>query len=561
MNTRITVAALAAVLSAAAAFGDATIPFDPSTPAFKDQREHRSGSCIGYAGCVTDIGGKYTDEFMRDPDALWEQFQKSGAYVVKQWSANEDWNQSMAYQRLKTDAEREEFRRKYPNTTFVAPEKIWQWRKDHGIRILLCLENYGVTTNYMPFTRTDDIAVVKEKILEMVQWIVDNGFQDQVIGFELGNEPYFGSEPEKFAARWSEIVPEMKRIFPEAEIGFSIAEYRDGDPDVAAVRARSTAVDKWFEGGSEFGFNKINQWSGRFIVAFSNCLDLCSHVIYHFYGGDAAYGCGASGFARIRNFAKAFPEVKDKRVWITEWRERSDEDCRCQQMHSSSIFKAHYALACICQPEIDSINLHSCNSLAGGFDIATGDGSWYVQWDPAGRDFSDPDFTGRPRIETGPVGPVFSMYNQALIAHPLIMDHGVWEGGSITNSSYWSANIFYGFHHAMVGWLTYGADPKKLPKNKGNAEWVLATNPERTSIAILVCNSTRSDWKPTLAMTGAKPGQAHYRTFSCPDEKRIFVHQIPGEPRPTVEAEYDGDAASLVVPAYTIATITIPVVK
>ena len=30
---------------------------------------------------------------------------------------------------------------------------------------------------------------------------------------------------------------------------------------------------------------------------------------------------------------------------------------------------------------------------------------------------------------------------------------------------------------------------------------------------------------------------------------------------PTVEAEYDGDAANLVVPAYTIATITIPVVK
>ena len=90
---------------------------------------------------------------------------------------------------------------------------------------------------------------------------------------------------------------------------------------------------------------------------------------------------------------------------------------------------------------------------------------------------------------------------------------------------------------------------------------MLATNPERTSIAILVCNSTRNDWKPTLAMTGAKPGRAHYRTFSCPDEKRIFVHQIPGEPRPTVEAEYDGDAASLVVPAYTIATITIPVVK
>ena len=149
------------VFAAASASADATIRFDPSTPAFKDQRDHRSGPSIGYAGCVTDLGGRFTDEFMRDPDALWEQFQKSGAYVVKEWNANGSWSQSMAYQRLKTDAERAKFRKVHPNTVFVAPEKIWQWRKDHGIRILICLENYSAVTNYMPYSATDDIGVVK----------------------------------------------------------------------------------------------------------------------------------------------------------------------------------------------------------------------------------------------------------------------------------------------------------------------------------------------------------------------------------------------------------------
>jgi len=563
--------ALAVLAAAGTATADVAIKFDPAQPAFKDQRTSRCGVGLGYAGSITDNGDVYNREFLAHPDALWKSFEDAGAYFVKQWSANQTWALGMAlekaYGELKTDAERAAFSKKTNWTPDCAQKKIFQFRKDHGVRILLCIEQYSCYTGKVKVGETGKVSMstsseiddVKKSILEYVQWIVDNGFKDQVAGFELGNEPYFGSDPENYAERWSQIVPDIKKVFPEVDIGFSIAEYRDGDPDIAAVRARATNVDEWFEGGSEFGFSKINQWSGRFIVAFSNCLDLCSHAIYHFYGGDAAYGVGPSGFARIRNFAKAFPEVKDKKIWITEWRERSDEDCRCQQMHSSTVFKAHYLQACLCQPEIDGICLHSCNSLAGGICMTDGNGRWCVQWDPAGRDFPDPDFTGRPRIETGPCGPVFKIYNQALMKHPLVMDHGTWNGGTITNSSYWSCNVYYAYHHKMVHWLTFGEKGKK-PESTGNAEWTLLTNPDRTSVALLVCNSTRKDWKPTLEVKGRKLGKAHYRTFWCPEEKE-FLHQVPGEPRPTVEKEYDGDPTAIVVPAHTIATLVFPLEK
>lgn len=561
------------IVLSATAFGggpkgpDMSITLDPSKPAFKDQRKSRTAPDIGYAGTIADLGPEYFDAFfVKNPDATWHAFKAAGAHFVKEWNANKSWEVGRAYAALKTEEERAAFRKKHGGwwaNTCGDPKIIYDWRKKHGVKVLLCLEQYGTYTDVKTGARAEDIESVKRSIVDFVRWIVDNGYRDQVAGFELGNEPFFCTEtdsPEVHASRWAQIVPEIKRIFPECNIGIPIAEYRAGDPDIAAVRARSTAVDKWFSGDKEFGFKRINQWSGRFIVAFSNQLHNVSHVIYHFYGGDAAWGCGPAGYGRIRSFAKVFPEIKDKRVWITEWRERSDEDVRCQQMHSSSIFKAHYMLSTICQPEIDGICLHTASFLSGGFCITDGR-RWHMQIDEvANHTYYDPDGLGlgNLRIVEGPVGPVFKLYTEALMEHPLIYDHGVADCGTITDKHYWSAAGFYAFHHKMVGWLSRGADPKKKPSNEGNAEWVLTMNPQKTSVAMLVCNSMDRVWKPKFTVKGYKIGKPHYRTFRCKEE-HVFLHQVPGEPKPTWEEEYDGDVAAIEVPAYTIATIEFPI--
>ena len=557
------------VASAAEEKPDATITFDTTAPAFKDQRDSRANPVMGWAGTVTDIGGeigKYL--FETDPDHTWEVLKEAGCHFVKMWSANTRWEESMAYAALKTDKERAAFAKKHRQTPLGDPKIYYDFLKKHDVKLLLCIEQYSTYTDVAKGETTNDIAVVKRHMLDYVKWIVDNGYRDMVVGFELGNEPYFGSEPEKYAERWSEIVPDMKKIFPEADIGFSIAEYRDGDPDIAAVRARSTRVDEWFKDDKEFGYQRVNQWSGRFIVAFSNCLDLCSHAIYHFYGGDIAYGVGPSGFARIRNFAKVFPEVKDKKVWVTEWRERSDEDNRCHLTHSSGLVKAHYMLSAICQPEIDGLCLHCSHSIAGVLNIADGHGGWYGQRDPGDntgcgiRVYPDLDCTGHPRIEVGPCGPVFKLYTEALLKHPLIFDHGNSKGGSITNSSYWSGNVYYERTQGKtIGWHAMGAEPGKKPANTGNADWVLTASPDRTSAALLVCNTKDVDWKPTFRVVGGKvAGKPRVRFFRC-REHDLWFHQTPGEPPPSWQEEFDGDPAALVVPAYTMATLVFPIEK
>ena len=491
---------------------DMTITFDVNMPTYIDQSKSSSFPNLGYAGCIADEGPEYAEEFFRrSPDRTWEIFKGAGAYLVKEWSADTRWEQdkAMAYD-------------------------VYAWRKKHGVKVLLCIEHYSGRT----------INDARRRILGFVKWIVDNDFKDQVAGIELGNEPYWGTSPEIFADRWAAIVPDIKKIWPEVSLGFSIAELYDGDPDIAAVRSRYTNVDLLLSQDSTLGLNKINNWSGRFIVAFSNCLDQCSHVIYHFYGGFGHYGCTYNGIQRIRRFAQSFPEVKDKKAWITEWRFTSDMDLTSQQKFQIALFDALYMLMVVCQPEVEGICAHQCGQLSGGFYIADGKGTWRGQRAHGlGNDmFVDPDWTGRPRLEVGPVGPVFKLYNEALLDHPHVLARGRRREGSITDGRY----------NQMINiWNNSG---------EGSVEWVLLANADRSSFALMVCNCCSVPFRPPVNAVGCSLGKPHYRVYRCRKED-VCVSQMPGEPRLAWEEEYDGNEGEIVVPEKSVTTIVFPVKK
>ena len=491
---------------------DMTITFDVNAPTYIDQSKSTSFPNLGYAGCIADEGKEYAEEFFRrTPDHTWEVFKGAGAYLVKEWNADGAWerDKEMAYD-------------------------VFAWRKKHGVRVLLCIEHYSGRT----------INDARRRILGYVKWIVDNDFKDQVAGIELGNEPYWGTSPEVFADRWAAIVPDIKKIWPEVPLGFSIAELYDGDPDIAAVRSRYTDVDLLLSQDSTLGLNKINNWSGRFIIAFSNYIHHCSHVVYHFYGGFGHYGCTYNGVQRIRRFAKSFPEVEGKKAWITEWRFTSDMDLTSQQKFQIALFDALYMLMIVCQPEVEGISAHQCGQLSGGFYIADGKGQWLGQRAHGlGNDFFvDPDWTGRPRLEVGPVGPVFKLYNEALLGHPHVLARGRRRDGSITDGRY---------NQMMNVWRDSG---------EGTVEWVLLANKDRTSAALMVCNCCSVPFRPPLKTVGCSLGKPHYRLYRCKKED-VCVSQMPGEPRLAWQEEYDGEENVVEIPGKTIATVVFPIRK
>ena len=559
-------AALAAAAASAHAssgqhyVGDALL-VDLAAEPIKDQRQSSTAPDLGYAGALTEGYGDCA--WFYDPahaDATWKLFEEAGAHVLKQWDSVMTWQRGL-----------HESKAGNPN-----PKWCFDFWKKHGVKVLLTLEHRKVFEDAACTKTTDDLETVKRTILDYVRWIVKNGYQDVVGGFELGNEPYWGSDPEGYAARWVAIVPEIKKIFPEAKIGMPLAEYRPNDPDIAAVRARATGLD-WVQGGGEFSFSKLNQWSGRFIVAMKPVLDDITHVIYHFYGADRAYGCSQSGYNRIHNFAKVFPEIADKRVWITEWRERADEDLRCHQRFFSTLWKGHYMLGVLMQPEIDGISLHNLATLSGGLYVTTDKGTWCVQRGANDREYPYVGDSKDPVMEVGPAGPVFRLFTEALMDHPIVIEHVVPGGqpgeivhGKGTHGQWhgiWGGTLFYESGLRAQKAADAGTPPDQWPAIDSLWECVVALSANRDSAALLLVNShPYEDEIPVTLVNGTSfAGEAVIRSASV-EKAHLFECQVPGTPHLWTESVTKENVAgktsfTVRLPPYSIQTVVVGVKK
>ena len=571
MNNKasLVVAAFAAVMSAESIaaepvgrhFVDEAIVVDLAAEPVKDQRKSSTAPDLGYAGCLTEGYGDCAWFYNPARDkTTWKLFEESGARVLKQWNSVMTWQLGL-----------HESKWGNPN-----PKWCFDFWKKHGVKVLLTLEHHKVFQDSGCTKTTDDLETVKRTILDYVRWIVKNGYKDVVGGFELGNEPYWGSDPEGYAARWVAIVPEIKKIFPEAKIGMPLAEYRPNDPDIASVRARATGLE-WVQGGGEFSFSKLNQWSGRFIIAMKPVLGDISHVIYHFYGANRAYGCSQSGFNRIHNFAKVFPEIADKRVWITEWRERADEDLRCHQRFFSTLWKGHYMLGVLMQPEIDGISLHNLATLAGGLYVTTAkNATWCVQRDENNREYPYVGNSSTPVAEVGPAGPVFRLYTEALMSHPLIIEHAVPTAeGTVAHGKgshgqwhgIWGGTLFYETGRRAQKAAESGTPPDQWPEIQSLWECVVALGANRDSVALLMVNThPHEDVIPVKLVNGkAFVGEAVVKSASI-EKARLFECQVPGTPRLWTESvkkeKVEGKQSFTVkLPAYSIQTVVVGVKK
>jgi hypothetical protein len=549
-------AAMCAVFaSAAAEKPQFAIRIDPVSDFIKDQRESTAAPVLGYAGAMLEYPDSLLQKlFVTNRSETAAAMKAAGARLVKEWNSVRRWEVGMAWVNAKDDAMRAALRQRYGRKFFLGDPKEWfLFRKENGMKVFLCLEQLAALTDPVRGTESTDLADVQKAICGYLKWIRENGFADQVAGFELGNEPYWGSDPEGYGRRWCALVPAIKKIWPDAQIGMPLAEYRPNDPDIAAVRARCEDM-KWCTTKGEFQFNRLNQWSGRFIVAMKPVLDDITHVVYHFYGADTVYGCSMCGFCRIASFAKVYPEVKNKKVWITEWRERSDENNRCHQMFFSALWKAHYMLTALTRAEVDGINNHCIASLAGGIYVSSGK-EWLVQLDANGKQYPDVSGTGRPHIELGPSGPLFKLYTDALVGHPIVLNTGA-DGRQGVFST--SAGGFKFYHGGWASAQYYSGSAKRT-------HWVAATNPDRTSLAILCANSKDVPQTYRLELTkGRVRGQAQIRYVSCPADK-LKYHAKPDEPKPwtgeerTVGIDTADPVLDLTMPPRSFMTCIVPI--
>lgn len=555
-----------------------TITLNLNAKPIRDISKSSSSPILGYAGAGVHGGedAKWLFETHRKEAAA--VFRKCGARFVRQWNAVRQW-QFGAGALFVRDRKTGKVKNRFAHMT-TDMYNAFSFYKEYGIKVVLTLENYGSITNFETHATTSDINYVKKDICDYVKWIVDNGFKEVVAGFELGNEPYWAGRrmftdpnctPERFAERWCAIIPEIKKIFPECKIGMPLAEYFSADPDIAAVRARTEQAEK-LEAKGYFDASSLNQWSARFIKAMESQLHNVSHVIYHTYGADAPFSATYWGIRRYRLFSEAYPQLKGKKFWITEWRDRSDEEVPSHMRFRETLNKSAFMLMMIAQPEIDGMNLHEfrcqTGSLAWSFwDNKNKTGNWSVQWMNGGPDRPDYDSVGESRVHIGSMGPAMQLMVESLRRNPLVMDFGSDNYGSYSegcSNAVWACSDYYASVIDYRQGIRKGLPAEKMPKIKGDCQYLITCDKTKNIWAIHCVNMNPEDVEFDVAFNGCcNPGAPDIRVTCC-EERFADAHEIAGFGRLSREYAYQPYAVEagkyrVKIPGNSVTTITIPV--
>ena len=530
-------AALLATAMLATAKPDFTISLDPAAKPIKDQTNLSSAPGIGYAGTLADTFAGGDDwYFVSNRVELARAYRESGAWLIRMWSA-EDW----FARRNTTDPKK---RRSNPEAAF----SLW---KEMGIKVLFTVEAWG----------TPDEETFPNKITEFVQWIVDNDYKDVVAGFELGNESYFAKPDSQrsLAKRWRYLIPQMLKIWPHAKLGIPIAEYFENDPDVAQIRARLQSSGE-IKRDNYFSACEMNRNSAIFVEELKPVLKHITHVIYHGYGGETPYSGSYYGFQRFRNFVKAFPELEGKPFWLTEVRDRSDEDNRCQRLFRGALWKGHYFLTAVAQKDIDCFNVHQIYALGGGMYQSI-NGNWAVQWRDEGGEYKDYGAYGkRPRFDIGASGPVFKLYCEALKEHPVILEHGTSKEQGTEDTFFTSARVYDSFMACRKA-RKEGKTGRDLPKFTGEVEWLAAVNKNASQLCLLMVNTKNEPMTVKVDIKGKVAAAPTYRTVSCP-EKFLDCREVPGDAKPWSMCSWEDSYANtdpliLEIGPNTVQTVTV----
>ncbi len=571
------------------------INFDPDTAKpIRDISKSTASPIVGYAGSLLE-NAKRRYVTKEDRERTARAFRAAGARHVRQWDAVNSWQTGAGGMLTgKVGDPKNPCRLANPDDT-TDMKNVFSFYKEYGIKVMLTLENWSVCTNKQTWARSGESKDVTKVICEYVQWIKDNGFCEVVSGLELGNEPYWQganlekdpNSPENYAKKWIPVVEGIKKIWPEAPIGMTIAEYFESDPDIAAVRNRALSTGKLIQNGY-FSASGLNQWSGRYILAMKPVLDKIDHVIYHSYGAETPYSASYDGVIRYRRFSEAFPELKGKNFWITEWRDRSDEDNWSHQRFRETLTKTGYMMMMVAQKDVDALNLHEFSSLSGGLYSAEPgryvngkwrDGAWRIQWDGECNWRPNFDDVSAVDLEPGSMGPAMRLLAESFRREPLVMDFGSEKYGAYsqgqTNAVRACTEYYDDVFHRFRKEMRKGKAWNEIKPAGEDCEYILTMNKHKSYLTFIAVNYKPTDTEFVLKLPmrwWILPQD--YRIYSCP-EQYLDVNEIPGEPRFTKRIAYQtflptsmhqgnrviSGPTVLKIPANSVTAIRIPIQK
>ena len=514
---------------AAVAMGDVEIDLDMKAKPLKDMSNSGCNQGMGFNAALENVWGVANDDywFVTNRIEAARVLKAAGANLLRLQCMNSwFWRRNPnPYDPKSKDPKEVQRYKGYKQTN---PKAAFDFYKANGIKVFVCIECHKQ-------------EAVEENV-EIVKWIVDNGYKDVVAGFEMGNETYSSPKYPTFAPYWQKFIDQAEKIWPKLPLGMNIGELFELNPDIVHMRNRLMSDEQikrdWSHAGAYFSADNFNRYSMQFVQAMSNYLGKISHVIYHAYGCETPYSCSYHGFKRFRNFTEICPELKNKKYWLTEIRQRSDEDNHCQRIFRETLVTAHYSLMALCQPETDGFCQHQLTALSGAIYQSTGK-DWFIQWYDSSQD-QLPDRMapyGLPRMDVGQMGVMYRIFTQGIAECPIFLAHGTEKGAGTNEWDYCCSARLADDIYARRRAIKEGKKAFSLfssgdgyPEVKGELEWVASTRKSRNKLCLLMVNSKNEPQTVRVTAKGKMFAAPTYRTLSCPEE---FVDscEIPGEGR------------------------------
>ena len=181
-----------AAIAAMAAFADCEISLDPAAKSFRDMRK---------IGCDHGIG------FCVAPESFWSAADDDWWFVTNRLETARALKQAGAHL-LRIEGMNGWFRRRNVSGSTTRPSNpkaAFDLFRANDIKVLVCLE--CASTNAV------------DESLEIVQWLVDNGYKDVVAGFESDDESLDGQRSEALAQCWADFLARAEKIWPKLPRG------------------------------------------------------------------------------------------------------------------------------------------------------------------------------------------------------------------------------------------------------------------------------------------------------------------------------------------------------
>lgn len=429
-----------------------------------------------------------------------------------------------------------------PEVNWFSMEAFHLFCRRHGIRLFGAFndlyyldEASGQVVQFRDNPKYFEGAV--KDAVKKLSWVVQNGYQDLYVGWEIGNESYTLWEPEHYSAYARKLASAVRKVQPGIQLAVPVIIRNTDDPAIKRFIAADPSRKNWFD------------WHEKMLPALGTDITLFSHLQVHVYGSASPYSANQKGLDTISAQLDKIPGTSHFRFFVTEWRYTGVGGTAHRSYRTGALWNAKFAMTLLAHPRVDESAAHEflCTSGLGYWTPGKGnagpwaDGSeWVFQFPEQPKGGKLPEYRsddGRPHFDIGPFGPVNRMLNELITECPVLLDHGADLGPQS------SALFADGFSDADTA-----PNPSLISTD---LEWFVTTSGDRNKIGGMLVNTRDRALSISLSVESKRVSGFHFEQMTF-EGQNMATPEVPGEAKAWRLKEGKAADGTLVLPPCSI---------